>query len=270
MSMIAMAGVGRLAAIRGWRRSGATQLVYSGLHARPWTSRWEVASAALASAPASRSFSTDGALGGSEDPEVRPLMASANADVSKLGGAIAARLRQTGNAVIGAVGPQAAYRSIKAVVSATDYLRQDEGAPRNQLLAMRLSERPVPQKLDDGGSFRRTVMTFEVEPHHVPDVPGPVAKDIIVGAQTNAGKAAAAVAGVMKQDKSASSRTKAMGATAIHQALIAHSLAQDYLNKDGQGVKFVILPLFEDMPGESQKPGKPVKQLVLRAVRTEA
>jgi len=267
-----MVGVGRLAAIRSWRCSG--------VRARPWQPHcWEVTSVTLASASASRLLSTDGALGGSgsqEEPEVRmllvevrSLMASATADVSKLGGAVAARLRQSGSAVIGAVGPQAAYRSIKAVVSATEYLRQDEGAPRDQSLAMRLSERPVPQKLDDGGGFRRTVMTFEVEPHQVSEVPRPVTRDIIVGAQTNAGKAAAAVAGIMKQDKTATARTKAMGAAAIHQALVAHSLAQEYLNKDGHGVKFVILPQFEDMEGNSQKPGKPVKQLVLKAVRIE-
>merc|ERR1712194_63758 len=97
-------------------------------------------------------------------------------------------------------------------------------------------------------------------------------KKLIVGAQTNAGRAAAAIAGVMREDPSAAAShagasVQAMGAGAVHQAMIAGALAQNYLNNDGKGVKFNVIPRFEEV--ESGETGKRNRQLVLQMVRAK-
>lgn len=195
------------------------------------------------------------------------LVASADVEIGKLGGAIAGRVRKSGRVTVRSIGSKAAYRCIKAIVTATDYVRQDGGNSSSSALAVRLAEQVSTEDGDDGA--RRTVMIFEAE---LRDLPGPqsgsASRELIIGAQTNAGKAAAAIAAVMRQGKDAAALIRAMGANAVHQALISAALAQKYLNNDGDGVKFVVVPTFEDK-NEPPKGVKPIKQLVLRVLRTE-
>mmetsp|Transcript_142564 Transcript_142564/g.262956 ORF Transcript_142564/g.262956 Transcript_142564/m.262956 type:complete len:117 (-) Transcript_142564:22-372(-) len=94
-------------------------------------------------------------------------------------------------------------------------------------------------------------------------------QDLVVGSQTNAGKAGAAVAAALRQP-SVSLAVRAMGATAIYQALTSAVLAQRYLDNDSDGVKMVVVPRFE-VYGESEpSSGRGKRQLVLDMARAEA
>jgi len=170
------------------------------------------------------------------------------------------------------LGPRLPTRGVKAVVNAADYLRNDEGAPQDRVLSVQLTEQVEAQGGEDVEA-RRTVMIIMAEPRQglstsSSSAEAAVSKELIVGAQTNAGRAAAAIAAVMRQDVKAIAVVRAMGAIAVHQALVSMALAQKYLNNDGAGVEFVVVPAFEDKSPPT-KGGKPTKQLVLTVVRVK-
>uniref|UniRef100_A0A7S4UX67 Uncharacterized protein n=1 Tax=Alexandrium monilatum TaxID=311494 RepID=A0A7S4UX67_9DINO len=194
------------------------------------------------------------------------LVATAEAEVAKLGGAIAARVRSFGRASVRSIGSKAAYRCLKAVVNAADYLRQDAGASPDRVLAVSLSEQ-VARQSDAADAAKRTVMIFEAELREAPPGgEGQASKELIVGAATNAGRAAAAIAAVMRQGQGAGALVRAIGANAVHQALVSAALARKYLENDGDGVRFVVVPSFEDQ-NSPPKGVKPIRQLVFRILR---
>eukprot|EP00747_Dinoflagellata_sp_TGD_P138673 gnl/TRDRNA2_/TRDRNA2_175807_c7_seq2.p1 gnl/TRDRNA2_/TRDRNA2_175807_c7~~gnl/TRDRNA2_/TRDRNA2_175807_c7_seq2.p1 ORF type:complete len:232 (+),score=39.35 gnl/TRDRNA2_/TRDRNA2_175807_c7_seq2:92-787(+) len=203
--------------------------------------------------------------GSARDARDPRLQVSSDADVAKLGGAIAARVREFGRATMRSIGSKAAFRGVKAVVNASEYLREDQGADKGQVLAVRVSESPEEHEPVGGGDpVRRTVMTMEarLRPSPSPDLR---ATNLIVGAQTNAGRAAAAVAHSLRPEGGAAA-VRALGATAVHQSLIATALAQKYLDNDDKGVKCAVVPSFES----SKEPGEgPKRQLVLQIIRVE-
>merc|ERR1712232_1044871 len=77
---------------------------------------------------------------------VGPILVSETADVARLGGAIASRISDCQEAMIRSIGPAAAYRGIKSVVNAAEYLRDDvaqgkaAGIPDHTQLALWLWE----------------------------------------------------------------------------------------------------------------------------------
>merc|ERR1712204_20275 len=91
-------------------------------------------------------------------------------------------------------------------------------------------------------------------------------KDLIVGKETNAGRAAAALAHGIRAstDPDAVISLRAMGAEAIHQALTASCLAQKYLDNESLGIKLALVPCFEEYRPEHHPDRPLMRQLVLR------
>lgn len=186
------------------------------------------------------------------------IMVRADTQVAPLGGAIAARVRRLGRVTVRSIGAKAAYRGLKAFINAAEYLQEDTGASPDEPLALRLyeqTESASSSKFTDAASppreedeARRTVLHFQAERLRLPK--SAAAQQLIVGSQTNAGKAAAAVASSLRAE-GGSADVRAMGAVAVHQALIATCLAQKYLDSDGKGVKLVVRPRFETFAAEA-------------------
>lgn len=221
--------------------------------------------------------------------DAKDLIAGANSDVGRLGGAIAARMRKSNQARISCIGPKAAYCSIKAVVTASDYLRQDPGACANTSLGVQITESSG--KAESGaeaeGQLQRSVMHLDVEILKLPDgwpgaadqavqeAPSSSRKrekthDLIVGAKTQAGSAAAAMAGALRPKGGGHGdipAVRAIGAVAVHRAMVATSLARRYLDTDDRDVDFMVVPNFELEHSAGTGSGKQ-KQLVLRLMRT--
>lgn len=115
---------------------------------------------------------------------------------AKVGGAIAAHVRRDGLVVVRSVGAKAAYRAIKALANASEYLQEDAGASPERPLAVSFSEVTVPQSARPGEPTR-TVLLSEARLADLP-APGLTPQELIVSAGTNAGKAAAAIAAAMR------------------------------------------------------------------------
>lgn len=195
------------------------------------------------------------------EPEPEPLMCRADQDVARLGGTIAAQAREHGRVAIRSVGPRAAYRAVKAVVNASEYLQQDDGTPEDRWLAFTVSsEVSMIPRGGDSEEKPRAVLVLEARPRPFPRA-SPKARDLIVSGKTNAGKAAAAMASAMRPGVGSQAAVRAMGAQAVYQALTAAATAQAYLDNDGRGVRFVVLPNFEEM--QNSDPNLKAKQLVL-------
>lgn len=195
------------------------------------------------------------------------LRATAEINPQQLGAAIAAKVREHGFAEIRSVRARAAYQGLKAVVAAGEYLAQDDGALQGKVFAVTISEKREPLSTnDDDRNKKLIVMMIKAQLH--PNPPSRNVTELRVGAKSNAGKVAAAIASSMRMEAGTGSAVvRAMGAVAVHQSMIACTLAQEYLDNDGRGVKFIILPCFDILSTE-QMSGELKRQLVLRIERT--
>lgn len=199
------------------------------------------------------------------------LTASAASDTVRLGGAIAARVRQDGHTSIRCVGAKAAFQSIKALVNATGYLSHDEGAPEGRHLGIQVlpQSSKAPEAEGQGSQEGPRELRLHIEPVVVPadalTLGAGGHTDLLVGANTVAGKAAAAMAGAMRPQGGGHGKypvVRAMGSVAAHRALVAGMLAQRYLDNDGRGVRFCILPYWSrELASEKNS-----KQLVFRLI----
>ncbi|CAE7252195.1 nsun2 [Symbiodinium necroappetens] len=175
------------------------------------------------------------------------LTASAATDVARLGGAIAARLRQVGSASIRCIGPKAAYRSVKSVVNASDYLSRDPDALEDRFLGMEVSESKARSREQAEHSNE---LHLRVHPVQLPAGAFQKSKpavELLVGASTQPGKAAAAMAGALRPMGGGHGKyplVRGIGTIAIHRALVAAYLAQNYLDNDDRGVRFLVVPRF--------------------------
>ncbi|CAE7735024.1 unnamed protein product [Symbiodinium sp. CCMP2456] len=73
------------------------------------------------------------------------------------------------------------------------------------------------------------------------------AVELLVGASTQPGKAAAAIAGALRPMGGGHGKyplVRGIGTLAIHRALVAAYLAQNYLDNDDRGVRFLVVPRF--------------------------
>ena len=110
-------------------------------------------------------------------------------------------------------------------------------------------------------------LLMHIEPVVVPDeaLAGRGDVDLLVGNETVAGKAAAAMAGAMRPQGGGHGKyplVRAMGSVAAKRALIAGMLAQRYLDNDGRGVRFCMLPYWSRELASEQN----TKQLVFRLI----
>lgn len=189
-------------------------------------------------------------------------MATATSDIAKLGGAAASRVRKDGHVDVRSVGPKASYRAVKALVNASEYLAQDDDAPAERWLALQISREALEVPVPESEPARRTLFLLSARPRRRPPT-SPEARNLIVSAQTNAGKAAAAMASAMRPAEGSQARVLAMGTEAVYQALFSVQMAQAYLDNDGRGVRFVVFAAFEEVELRQKR----AKQLVLRMVR---
>lgn len=262
------------------------------------------AHAAAVAAPAPGAATAAAPRGGAEAPRgaavgtgtggltAEELTATADSDVARLGGAIAAAVRQHGRVKIRSVGAKAAYRAIKALVNASEYLREDQGAPKDRVLAAELSEQVVLQNGKDEDAapeeraapsaeasaaaspqsrnesqVKRTVMFIEARAMvGLPAVAS--CRELIVSANTNVGRSAGAIASAIRPAGEGEAAVRAMGNVAVHKAMVSAAMARAYLSNDGRGVRFVVVPSFEEQQQEGASGGRRIKQLVLRMRRT--
>eukprot|EP00927_Polykrikos_kofoidii_P014822 TRINITY_DN16543_c0_g1_i2.p1 TRINITY_DN16543_c0_g1~~TRINITY_DN16543_c0_g1_i2.p1 ORF type:complete len:283 (-),score=58.74 TRINITY_DN16543_c0_g1_i2:181-993(-) len=244
---------------------------------------------AMALIPRPARFATAPAAASPEDTR---LQVRANTEVGLVAGAIAHRVRQHGLATVRAIGAKATYHGLKAVICAGEYLQQDEGAAaRNEVLALRVFE--VTEAFGEKEE-KRTVMHMEAthRKRGADKQRDGAPRSLIVGANTNAGKAAAAIASALRGTPNAggsggdgaatatsstqgilrAADVRAMGAAAIHQALVSSVVAQQYLDTDGRGVKLVVVPRFEPYEdtgavGAATKQPSSKRQLILGICR---
>lgn len=257
----------------------ARRLVFATSRARCFTAAPAVRSSPLPWPQAPRSFcaavpaEASKATKNSRAQDEETSFVRADTDPAALGGAVAARLRKLGAARVRAVGSKAAYRGMKGLVNADDYLKQDEGAPAGRRVVVIVHQKAEAESLLHG-EVKRTVVTMEASLST--DVPNSSAPPRLVkiGAETNPGKAAAAMKiGLKESSREAGVMIRAMGAVAVHKALMAAIYCQQYLQTDGDGITFVVVPGFELMePTASGADGgeaAPKKQMVLRLYRTD-
>ncbi|CAE7040375.1 unnamed protein product [Symbiodinium sp. CCMP2592] len=202
------------------------------------------------------------------------LTASAATDVARLGGAIAAHVRQVGSASIRCIGPKAAYRSVKSVVNASDYLSRDPDALEDRFLGMEVSKRKARRREESEPAEHSNELHLRVHPVQLPAGAFQKSKpavELLVGASTQPGKAAAAMAGALRPMGGGHGKyplVRGIGTLAIHRALVAAYLAQTYLDNDDRGVRFLVVPRF--VQEETQTGSGFRNQLVLRLVRWAA
>ena len=165
------------------------------------------------------------------------------------------------------MGAKAAFQSVKAVVNACGYLANDSGAPLDRFLGLQVTS----ESDREGGEGREgRELQLLVLPAALPREELELKKesytDLLVGNATEAKKAAAAMAGALRPQGGGHGKhpvVRAMGSQAVHRALLAAMLAQKYLDSDGRGLRFCVVPYFSrDLAQESSS-----KQLVLRLVR---
>ncbi|CAJ1353021.1 unnamed protein product [Effrenium voratum] len=200
--------------------------------------------------------------------EIEVLTATAVSEVSKLGGAIAGRIRKDSRTSIRCVGHQAAFRSVKAVVNASEYLSQDDSAPKGRMLGIQVAE--MDGRREGGNELRLQIgpvmLQDSVAASGASDSSGSSGSrshDLLISGKTAPGKAAAAMAAAMRPMGGGHGRcplVRAMGSMAVHRALVTGHLAQKYLDNDRRGVRFCLIPYFSRHIATED--GK--KQLVLR------
>eukprot|EP00438_Fugacium_kawagutii_P031450 Skav200326 [mRNA] locus=scaffold1760:181901:182614:- [translate_table: standard] len=196
------------------------------------------------------------------------LTAGAKTDLVRLGGAIAARVREDGHTTIRCIGAQAAFASIKAVVNAQGFLSHDEGVTDEHHLGIQVLSS---SKSTEGSEDPRREMRMRIEPVVVSAdalavKPGETGHtDLLVGNATVPSKAAAAMAGAMRPQGGGHGKypvVRAMGSKAAHLALVASMLAQRYLDNDDRSVRFCVLPYWSrELASEKNS-----KQLVFRLI----
>ena len=169
------------------------------------------------------------------------------------------------------MGAKAAFQSVKAVVNACGYLANDSGAPLDRFLGLQVTSEEAPEGREGGREGREgRELQLLVVPASLPreelELKEKVYTDLLVGNATEAKKAAAAMAGALRPQGGGHGKhpvVRAMGSQAVHRALLAAMLAQKYLDSDGRGVRFCVVPYFSREL--AQEPSS--KQLVLRLVR---
>ncbi|CAK9037166.1 unnamed protein product [Durusdinium trenchii] len=199
------------------------------------------------------------------------LTATAVSDVARLGGAIAARIRQDGETSVRCIGAKAAFQFVKALVNAMGYLSHDPDAPPERFLGFQVREGKG-EASERGRELRLRVLPLHVAPSELKASPntaaaGPdvAATDLLVGNGTVPAKAAAAMAGALRPQGGGHGKyplVRAMGSTAVHRAMVSGMLAQKFLDNDDRGVTFCIVPYWSvELSSEQNN-----KQLILRLI----
>jgi len=194
----------------------------------------------------------------------KALIVSQHTPIGKLAGALAYALRRSDTATMESVNKQAAFVVVKALASASEFLAE-EAENKDSKLGATFWER---RKLQEDGESHRTVLHTKASRVVVPP-PSPDAKlgHVKIAAQTNAGKAGASIAWIIrdKEGPGLAAYGTVMGGAAVHQALVSCAIAQHYLNQDEKGARFVVVPEFMEMLVEGHD--RTTRQLRLNFVK---
>lgn len=207
-----------------------------------------------------------------------PVLVKTQADIARVAGAIAARIRDHDEAVIRSVGREAGYRAVLAVITAGDYINYDDPDAESILIGIspKVTHWDREEELQDPGPTRRVLeLVARIAPKDLPQVSKE--NSLLVSGQTNAGKLAGAISHRARRSEAAVMRV--MGASATNKGLIAAHFAQRNLDgssdstKGGEavpGAHLVVVPWFNE---ENQPPpGKDNtgwKQLCLTCIRAD-
>jgi len=169
---------------------------------------------------------------------------SMTGSVPAVAGAIAASVRKVGHAEVRSINSKASHLGIKAVVSAGEYLSKDGTISSGQVLAVNVA-RAAGEQVNMptyAGNAAPTVMLMSARV-----LPRSNEVEVMnsLGANTNAGRAAGAIAEIIRSEGSVAS-IQALGAAAVFNALKSAAIAQTYLDDDGKGKKCYIIPYYQE------------------------
>lgn len=160
---------------------------------------------------------------------VEPLVCSKAVNAGKLAGAVAARIREHGQCTISVIGPGPAYNALKAVIIATEYLK--ESHPNQRLAVTPTKEFKESQLSTTGRPAETAFLQLRVRP--LPTPPAVDAPEIFVASGTNPGEMAGLIRQVIEVRSAAT--IGGMGPEAMSKALKGIMIAQTYLSESLDG-----------------------------------
>eukprot|EP00928_Gymnodinium_smaydae_P092136 TRINITY_DN75941_c0_g1_i1.p1 TRINITY_DN75941_c0_g1~~TRINITY_DN75941_c0_g1_i1.p1 ORF type:complete len:286 (+),score=64.21 TRINITY_DN75941_c0_g1_i1:80-859(+) len=228
-----------------------------------------VRSAAAASAPAAAAAAPK---------KGTPLLSSAKVNVGKLAGAVSERVRTEGQCYIQAVGPDPCHNALKAVIIAGTYL-ESAAAGADVELAVTPEKSFLEGRVAPSGRTTDTAF-LNLLVRQLPAAPAASAagdaasaagaseapKDVVVGSDTNVGKAAGLVATRMQENGAVTigCMGAASSAKALKAVIVAQKYLADYLGEDNVLAASVRTEKFRTQGGED------MKRLVLSCRRAPA
>lgn len=178
------------------------------------------------------------------------LMASAQTDVSKLSGALAARLRASGSASVKAMGPKAVQSATRALLRCRYWLQQERADYETWLLVDRIHTENEKDALGELLIEARWAPTSEMREE----------EEVLVSQKSNIGQVASFVANRLAEEPRVAPALKSVGPQAASQALRALAIARKYVAKAHPGEELFLLPREEK---KSQEGGQGQKSLTI-------
>eukprot|EP00435_Cladocopium_sp_Y103_P058568 s512_g20.t1 len=184
------------------------------------------------------------------------LMASAQTDVSKLSGALAARLRASGSASVKAMGPNAVQSATRALLRCRYWLQQERADHETWLLVDRVhteNEKDALGELVIEARWAPTARSMLEE------------EEVLVSQKSNIGQVASFVANRLAEEPHVAPALKSVGPQAASQALRALAIARKYVAKEHPGEELLLCPREEkkSQEGGRGRRGDHYRQLVL-------
>eukprot|EP00933_Yihiella_yeosuensis_P029259 TRINITY_DN22928_c0_g1_i2.p1 TRINITY_DN22928_c0_g1~~TRINITY_DN22928_c0_g1_i2.p1 ORF type:complete len:251 (+),score=56.89 TRINITY_DN22928_c0_g1_i2:79-831(+) len=199
------------------------------------------------------------------------LIVSKSADIGKLGGAIAARLRAGGSATLCAMGPQAVYLALRAVARSAEYVSKEKPKEEVLLVAEQSSDATLASKSSPEGNVE---MRLEAKMFPKPTSENHEEEAVLVAQKSNVGNTAAFLAARLSERSNAKGDAnpslRGMGATAASQALKAVAIARTYVAKAHPGEDVLVHPKIvkKDRPlQEGEEVAKKTLEFVLQCRR---
>lgn len=208
------------------------------------------APSAATAVPATSAGAASGATAAAASPAdaglpSNPLVAKKDVNVGKLAGAIAARVRTEGVAPICAVGPEASYAAVKAIVLADKYLQETLQGKVLGIVLERVEVRDEETKVLD-----KVVVVLNVLPMAaitLKDEP-----EVYSSGNTNVGLMAGLMKGII--DKSGVVTVGGMGPKAVSSFLKAAVICQGYMaDNDASNKQLALVPKMQEFQDGSEK-----------------
>eukprot|EP00929_Paragymnodinium_shiwhaense_P021505 TRINITY_DN1400_c3_g1_i1.p1 TRINITY_DN1400_c3_g1~~TRINITY_DN1400_c3_g1_i1.p1 ORF type:complete len:262 (-),score=51.41 TRINITY_DN1400_c3_g1_i1:230-1015(-) len=197
------------------------------------TSSRSAAAAARTTSQAAVRFASSEAAG-----SAKPLVATRTSNVGKLAGAVAQRIRNGGQPLqISAVGPDANYMALKAMIIANTYIQ--ENRPGKNFAVVPIKQDPGAVKVP--GDFATPTVGILLDLCEVPEVEVPNNPQLNSAHNSNTGLLAGLMAGILNKEDTVT--VAAMGAQACSNVLKATMICQGYLAESlGSNGRLALVP----------------------------